>query len=107
MIITNGTIELLTKTGGGIDPTSGYPLATTETWGAPVPCQYVASRCNLQGRTSQGESYTAASYTILVEEQPIAGEQLRLKDADGTAIGEYSIIQVERLSAVGQTRITV
>lgn len=107
MIIENGTIEIKTKTGGGLDPATGYPSPAQVSWGAPVPCQYTASRFSFQGKTSQGEHTTTASYTILIEERPFQAEQIRLKDRESKVVGEFSIIQVEPLEAVGEIRITV
>ena len=33
MIIPNGTIQVKRKTAGGIDPATGYPVASTEACG--------------------------------------------------------------------------
>lgn len=105
MIIPNGTIELKQKTGGGIDSTTGYPIASTTAWGNPIECQYlVNSRDNL-GRAS-GEAFIRASYTILIEQQQLNSEQLRLTD-EGGVVREFSIISVEQLDAVCQTKILV
>ena len=48
-----------------------------------------------------------ASYEILIEEQPVPSEQLRLKDLSGKEIGTFSIIQAEPLEAVCEVRILV
>lgn len=107
MIIENGTIELKSKIGGGIDPITGYPLKPSSiSWGEPIPCQYKANRYNNLGRVN-GEHFTTASFEILVEEQPITSEQLRLKDNRGGVLGEFSIISVEPLEAVCELRILV
>lgn len=106
MIIENGTIEPKTKSGGGIDPTTGYPLPTTAGWGEAIPCQYYANAYN-NLREVNGEHYTLASYTILIEQQPFTSEQLRLKDRQGNVVGEFSVIQAEPLDAVCQIRIIV
>lgn len=108
MIIENGTIELKQKTsGGGIDPTTGYPHKPTSVgWGSPIPCQYSANKYNNLGRVN-GEHFKTAEYSILIEEQPFDTEQLRLKDRSGNVVGEFSIIQVEPLEAVCEIRIFV
>lgn len=108
MIIDNGTIELKQKTSnGGIDPNTGYPKKSVSVlWGNPIPCQYVANQYNNLGMVN-GEHFKTAKYAILIEEQPIESEQLRLKDRDGGVIGEFSIIQVEPLEAVCEIRIFV
>lgn len=109
MIIQNGTIELKQKTsGGGIDPVTGYPAKPASvSWGDPIPCQYSANKYSNLGRVS-GEHFTAAEYSVLIEEQPLGDtEQLRLKDRKGNVVGEFSIIQVEPLEAVCEIRILI
>ena len=108
MIIQNGTIEIKNKaTAGGIDPATGYPVKpSAASWGAPIPCQYIANKYNNLGKVN-GEHFTTASYQVLIEEQDITGEQLRLKDLKGNLVGEYSIIQVEPLEAVCEVRILI
>ena len=106
MIIANGTIEIKTKTGGGIDPVTGYPVAPSVGWGEPIPCQYRANKYSNRGK-SNGEAFTVASYEILIEEQPFESEVLRLRDKAGKEVGEFPIIEVEPLEAVTQIRITV
>lgn len=107
MIIPNGTIEFKRKAGGGIDPETGYPQKPAPvSWGCPLPCQYSATKLNLLARAN-GEPATEAQYAILVEAQPVASEQVRLRDRCGKVVGEFSVKQVEPLDAVCQTRIWV
>lgn len=106
MIIQNGTIEIKMKTGGGIDPATGFPVRPAEEWGAPIPCQFYANRRNNLGR-SNGEHFTVASYIILIEFLSFEGEEIRLSDRTGRTVGEYSVMSAEPLDAVSQTMITV
>ena len=107
MIIQNGIIEVKRKTGGGIDPETGYPQKSgSVAWGDPIPCQYSANKRNNLGRVN-GEHYTVAQYEILIEQQPFTSEQIRLKDLAGNVVGEFSVIQVEPLDAVCELRILV
>lgn len=106
MIIANGTIEIKTKTGGGIDPVTGYPVAPSASWGDPIPCQYRANKYNNRGKAN-GEAFKVVSYEILIEEQPFDTEMLRLRDKAGKEVGEFSVIEVEPLEAVTQIRIMV
>ena len=106
MIIANGTIELKQKSGGGIDPETGYPVKPSVTWGDPIPCQYTANKYDNLGRAN-GEHFKVAEYSVLIEEQPVDTEQLRLKDRDGNVVGEFSIIQAELLEAVCEMKILV
>ncbi len=106
MIIANGTIEAKIKTGGGIDPKTDYPIAPSVSWGNPIPCQYRANKYSNKGRAN-GEAFTIASYEILIDEQPYDAEMLRLRDAGGKMLGEFSVIEIEPLPAVCQLRILV
>lgn len=108
MIIQNGTIEFVTLSGGGLDSTTGHPLATTKEYGCEIPCQYVPASQSLRQREN-GEAVTRLSWVIFIESnwQCIATERIRLKGRCGRTIGEYSIIQIEPLDAVCEYRITV
>ncbi len=108
MIIENGTVEFKRKTAGGIDPSTGYPVAPTSGWDEPVPCQWTRNRSNLLG-TANGEHFTAASYVILIEERPLPqSRQVRLTDAGGQVMGEFSLLsEPEVLEAVAQIRLTI
>lgn len=109
MIIANGTIETKRKTAAGIDPETGYPVRPSDVaWDEPVPCQYAANRYNGLGKVD-GEHFTVAAYTILIEDdgRPFEAEQIRLKDRDGNLVGEYSVMQVEPLDAVCEIKILV
>ena len=105
MIIENGTIEFKEKTPGKIDPETGYPTkATAVGWSKPIPCQFIT---NL-GRVN-GERFTTATYTVLIEEQPLpSSEQIRLTERSGKVLGEFSLIAPpEALEAVGEIRILI
>lgn len=107
MIIQNGTIEVKQKAGGGINHETGYPnKPASVTWEVPIPCQYSANKYSNLGRVN-GEHFTTAAYTVLIEEQPFTAEQIRLKDLAGKVIGEFSVIQVEPLNAVCELRILI
>lgn len=108
MIIENGTIQVKQKTADcGIDPETGYMRkASSASWGEPIPCQYYPNRYSNLGRVG-GEHFRTAEYTVLIEEQPFTGEQIRLLDDTGQPVGEFSVISAEPLQAVGQIRITI
>ncbi len=106
MIIPNGTIQVKQKTGGGIDPETGYAVPVSVGWGDPIPCQFSASRFDWQAKL-RGEPVTQKSYSILIEEQDFQAEQVRLSDRGGKVIGDFSIRQIEPLEAVCQLRIIV
>ena len=107
MIIQNGTIEVKAKTGGGINPETGYPVKPVNvSWSEPIPCQYSANKYNNLGRYN-GEHFIVAQYVVLIEEQPFDAEQVKLKNRDGKVIGEFSIMEIEPLEAVCELRILI
>lgn len=107
MIIANGTIEIKQKTeAGGIDPVTGFPRRSDASWGEPVACQYVPVKQNLLAKMN-GEPATIASYDVFIEERYFGAEQVRLKDLRGNVIGEFSIIEVEPLTAVCEIRLRI
>lgn len=109
MIIPNGYIEFKAKTAGAIDPKTGYPSPASDVaWSEPIPCQYLPNNRNNLGRVN-GEHFTAASYTVLVEEQPLPdSEQLRLTASDGTSLGEFSLIAPpQAMEAVCEIKILI
>ena len=106
MIIANGHIEAKQKTGGGIDPTTGYPIAPSVAWGDKIPCQYLANKYSNKGKAN-GESFVIASYEILIEEQNYSAETLRLTNSAGSVIGEFAVIEIEPLPAVGMIKLTL
>lgn len=108
MIIENGTIEVKSKSAGGIDPKTGFPIPSDRViWSEPIPCQWLANKYNNLGK-SEGGNFTVAHYSILIEsEQEFKSEQIRLRDNYGNVLGEFSVIEVEPLQAMCQIRITV
>lgn len=107
MIISNGTIEIMIKSAGGLD-SQGYPVAPSISWGALIPCQYIA-KSNLQAKV-ENEPATQQSYEVLIE-QPLIGysvtEQVRLKDRSGIELGIFPVRMIEPLDAVGQIRLLI
>lgn len=107
MIIQNGNISFKYKTGGGLDD-DGYPVAPSITWSDPIPCQFVPKTLNLQAAES-GNTYIKQGYSVYINSDLslIPTEQLRLTTLTGVEIGEFSVISVQELRAVGQTVITI
>ena len=58
---------------------------------------------------NNGERFTTATYTVLLEEQELPeSEQIRLTDRSGKKLGEFSLIAPpETLEAVGEIRILI
>lgn len=110
MIIQNGYIQVKQKAAAEYDPETGYYKKPTAkpTWGERIPCQFIQNTHNNLGRVN-GEHFTAATYQILIEEQQpsFTAEQVRLTSVEGREIGDFSVISVEPLEAVCETRIMV
>lgn len=110
MIIANGYIERKVKSGGGINPATGFPVAPTVAWSEKTPCQYVPTTQNLLGEAN-GEPVAVRGYAIYLEGyeacEVIVTEQIRLTDIGAHLIGEYSVTSVTPLRAVDQTRLDV
>ncbi len=103
----NGTLEVIAKTQGGLDPETGYPVPASVAYGDPIPCQIVPVRRDNLARDSHGEHYVNASYKVYIAQRPFPDERIRLKGRDGGVIGEFSVISAEQLDAVCETVITV
>lgn len=110
MIIPNGTVEFKVKGEAvAIDPETGYPQKPTEAlWSDPLECQFIQNSRNNLGMVN-GEHFTTASYTVLLEEQPLpVSEQVRLKDMNGTLLGEFSLLAPpEPMDAVCEIKLLV
>jgi hypothetical protein len=107
MIIKNGTIEVITNSGGGIDETTGLNTESSVAYGQPIDCQFKANKFSFKGK-SNGSNFTVAQYEIYIDCcDAFTGEKLRIKDAKGLTVGEFQIISFEPLDAVGQIRIYV
>ena len=106
MIIANGHICAIRKTGGGIDPATRHPVAPSVSYGSPVLCQFRPARLNLQSK-SFGEPNKTASYEVLIEGSwDEECEQIRLYKGD-RIVAEAPVISIEELAAVCQTRLII
>ena len=106
MIIANGHICAIRKTGGGIDPATRHPVAPSVSYGSPVPCQFRPASLNLQSK-SFGEPNKTASYEVLIEGSwDEECEQIRLCKGD-RIVAEAPVISIEELAAVCQTRLII
>lgn len=110
MIIENGSIRIRETVSHepSLDPNTGYPRKADEAhWSSlAIPCQFIAREYNDLARV-QGEAVRLAKYEILIEEQPLTAGMVRLEDAVGGIIGDFAIIEIQPLEAVGQIRIIV
>jgi hypothetical protein len=104
VIIVNGKIFEKVKSGGGLDG-AGNPVQTSAVWGNPIPCHISVNKRNNLGKQN-GNTFTVASYEVLIEPQPFYAERVRLTE-HGRDLGEFSVMFSEYLEAVGATKIVV
>ena len=104
MIIVNGKITAKVKSGGGIDG-EGNPVKPSESWGDPIYCSITVNKRNNLGKQN-GNSFTVASYEILIGPQPFTAERVKLERL-GKNLGEFSVMFTEYLEAVGAIKIVV
>jgi hypothetical protein len=105
-MVTNGTLEEKVITGGGVDPTTGDPIAVTSSYSTAVPCYIKVNKRNNMG-VNTGGSFTLAQYEILIPSQIFTTKTIRLKDARSTVLGEFEVQSIEFLDKVQRVKITV
>ena len=105
-VVANGIVSFKTKTAGGIDPVTGYPIATTITWGDDIACRWATIDLNLLANSGTSH-FTDAKYVIYVQGDTHPTEQLKLTDSSDNVIGEFSIISYEYIDTRGITKIIV
>ena len=64
MIIENGTLQTIEKTGGGMK--NGKPVKVEEVIGNPIPCNLKTITHNHKGKTIDGV-FTQASFEVLID----------------------------------------
>lgn len=105
-ITANGSVKFKTKTGGGIDTTTGYPKAVTVAWSSAYDCHIVKSTENLQAKDN-GEPIVDKSYTVYITQSALPSEQIELFDNSGVSLGEFSVISAEYIDTKGVLKIIV
>jgi len=104
MIIINGSVQVIEKSGGGLDE-NGNPVHPLETLSVPIPCRVITNKKNNLGKQN-GNTFVVASYEILIEPQPFESERVKLNQL-GCDLGEFSVMWTEHLEAVGAVKIIV
>jgi hypothetical protein len=89
----NGALTYKTTTGGGIDPVTGDPIASTSVWSDPVPCMIIP---NSKGfiQKYDGGAYIPADYEIHIEPftDYLNTSTVRITDDRGRDLGEHSVV---------------
>lgn len=106
MIIENGTIQVIGKTGGGM--VGGKPVPVQTVLGDPIPCNFKVNSYEKRGFYVDGV-FTQAAYIILIEEQPFNPCTFLLKDVRGNTLGTYTVHEkgIQYLDAVDNIQLTV
>jgi len=104
MVIVNGYISAKIKTGGGLDE-NGNPARPSEAFGEQIPCRITTNKRNNIGKQN-GNTFTVASYEILIEMQPFEAERIKLNQL-GKDLGEFSVLWTEYLESVQAVKIVV
>lgn len=104
MIIENGTLQTKLIIGGGLDD-NGNPVRPVEAWGVPIPCNIKTNQYSNQGKVN-GNTFTIASYEVLIEMQPFTAESVKLV-REGQELGEFPVQSAEPLTEVGIIKILV
>ncbi|MGL5913352.1 MAG: hypothetical protein ACRCZB_04240 [Bacteroidales bacterium] len=105
MIVENGKIIPKIKADGGFDD-NGFPVPATEDFGEPISCNISVNKHDNLGKAN-GNSFTIASYVILIEAQKFSADKVKLIDAQEADLGEFAVIYAEPLQAVGAIKILV
>jgi len=107
-MMTNGTLQYMTREGGGIDPETGDPIPVTTTWSGPLDCLITPDANGFLKKYLDGEQ-VSASYTVLLELQDFEHVTIRLTDNRGEQLGEYQVLppNIRNLESVGRVKITV
>lgn len=106
MIIQNGILQIVSKTGGGYK--DGKPVAAESSLGEPIPCNFKVNNYEKRGIYVDGK-FTQAAYIILIEMQEFEPCTFLLKDMRGNTLGTYTAYQkgILFLDAVDNIQITV
>lgn len=104
MIIENGTLQTIVKTGGGF--VGGKPVKVEEEISEPIPCNLKTITHNHKGKAIDGV-YTQASYEVLIDVPTFDAERVVLTDNRGKRIGEFRVQDIQHLDCVNAVKITV
>ena len=104
MIIENGTLQTIEKTGGGMK--DGYPVKVEEVFGDPIPCNLKTITHNHKGTAIDGV-FTQASYEVLIDVDVFSAERVVLTNNRGVRLGEFRVQDIQHLDYVNAVKIIV
>ncbi len=104
MIIANGTIQIATRTGGGV--LHGIPQPVKTVWGDPIPANIVKSKDDKKGTYIDGK-FRRVQATILIEPQAFNADRIKVTDNRRRDLGEFEVQDVVFLDATQALQITI
>lgn len=107
MIIENGAIQIVEKTGGGM--LHGIPIPIKEIPGKPIPCNIKTLHDNKRGKTVDNV-FTQSSFEVLIDMSIVPlfnADKVILIDNRGQVKGIFPVQEVQHLDEVQTIRITV
>lgn len=105
MIIENGYIQAIIRTGGGLDEDK-YPIPTREEYGERIPCNILLNKKNKLA-SANGSPFVDVNYEVLIEPIPFPHERVRLITQFERVLGDFSVISIEYLEHVRAIQILV
>lgn len=108
MIIENGILQVIQKTGGGFDE-NGLPQKVQDDPGEPIPCNLKTITHDKKGKYTDG-TFTRFSYEILLDIETarnFTADRVKLTDNRGNELGVFQVQDVQHLDAVGAIKISV
>lgn len=104
MVIENGILRIVAKTGGGIR--NGVPIPVTEGLGEPLPCNIRTVKHDNKGRTIDNV-FAQCSYVVFIEIETFRAETVELTDNRNNNLGKFKVQDIQHLDAVGVVKIVV
>lgn len=104
MIIANGTIQIATRTGGGV--IHGIPQPVKTVWSDPIPANIVKSKDDKKGTYIDGK-FRQVQATILIEPQAFNADRIKVRDNRRRDLGEFEVQDVVFLDATQALQITI
>lgn len=107
MIIENGTLQTIVKTGGGI--VGGKPVPVIEAISDPLPCNLKTLHENKRGKIIDNV-FTQASYEVLVDALLVpnfTADKVIITDNRGNVKGTFQVQDIQHLDCVQAVKITV
>ena len=90
-MITNGTLQYKTTTGGGISE-AGDTIPVIEEWSEPIDCLLFPNSSGKLLKYQDGE-FVAASYSIHLELDDFEYTSIRITDNRGFCFGEFQVLR--------------